>query len=141
MNMKRTILIVAAVMSVMSIMNFTVTAEDKEGDLPPIRKLSRGIANVGLGALEIPITIIDVNDEEGGFAAVTYGLLKGVSYCIAREAVGIVEIVTFLIPLPGTTGDDRDDDRWGYGPIMEPEWIVDPEHDYYNFVYPDYPLE
>ena len=107
-------------------------------DLPIVRKLARGITNVGIGALEIPMAIIDTNEEEGGFAAVFYGTLKGLCWCIAREVVGVVEIITFPIPLPGATGDEHIDE-WGYGPIMTPEWVVDEEHDWWNFIYPDYP--
>jgi putative exosortase-associated protein (TIGR04073 family) len=100
----------------------------------PIRKLGRGISNVLCGALEIPIKIYDVNREEGGIAALTYGTLKGVSYFVAREVVGVVEIVTFPVPLPGATDHSRDE-GWGYGPLMEPEWVVDLEHNMFNIVY------
>ena len=100
----------------------------------PLRKLGRGITNAGLGVLEIPIRIYDVNYEEGGIAAWTYGTFKGIGYFVARECVGVVEIVTFPMPLPGTP-DDPHDTGWGTGPIMEPEWIIDTEHDAYNVVY------
>jgi putative exosortase-associated protein (TIGR04073 family) len=141
MNLKRTLLIVTVLMAV-GLMNYSVGAVDfnsyNENDLPPVRKLSRGIVNVAIGALEIPMNMIDTNEEEGGVAAVVYGTLKGFCLCIAREVVGVVEIVTFLMPLPGATVDKRES-GWGYGPILRPEWVVDKEHDWYNFVYPDYP--
>jgi putative exosortase-associated protein (TIGR04073 family) len=106
----------------------------------PARKIGRGITNVGLGALEIPMKIYDVNEEEGGVAAITYGTFLGLGYCIARECVGITELVTFLIPLPGCRDFPREE-GWGYGPIMYPEWVVDQEHDIWNIVYQDLPVE
>ena len=105
----------------------------------PAKKLGRGICNVALGALEIPIKIYDVNQEEGGLAAVTYGAFLGIGYCVAREVIGVLEVVTFLMPLPGCKDDPRED-GWGYGPIMYPEWVVDQQHDIYNIIYQDLPV-
>ncbi len=122
-----------------AIFGFTVVSFNAEaGD--PMRKLGRGIVNVGAGALEIPMKIYDVNQVEGGLAACTYGLLKGIGYFVSREAVGIVEIVTFPVPLPGAVDEPRET-GWGYGPLMEPEWVVGPDHDIYNIIYQDHPLE
>ena len=70
----------------------------------------------------------------GGIAGLTYGPLKGVSYTIAREIVGVVDIVTFPFPLPGCP-DDPNDAGWGYGPIMRPAWVVDIQHNWGDFVY------
>lgn len=106
----------------------------------PARKLGRGICNVGLGALEIPIKIYDVNAEEGGVAAVTYGTFLGIGFTVARICVGVTEIITFLMPLPGCKDDPRED-GWGYGPVMYPEWVVDHEHDIYNIIYQDLPID
>lgn len=99
-------------------------------------KLGRGIANAAFGALEIPIKIAEVNFEEGGIAACTFGVFKGLGYFVAREVVGVVEIVTFPVPLPGTPNDPHDVGI-GFGPIMEPEWIITLETNYYNFVFRD----
>ena len=140
MNLKRTLLIVSVLVAV-GFMNFNVKADEEgDGELPPIRKLSRGLVNISVGALEIPMKMIDTNEEENGLAAVTYGLFKGLSYFIAREVIGVIEVVTFLIPFPEATDDPRES-GWGYGPLMRPEWVVDEQHDYYNIVYPDYPPE
>lgn len=106
----------------------------------PARKLGRGICNAGIGALEIPMKIYDVNQEEGGFAAVTYGTFLGIGYFIAREVIGITEIITFLMPLPGCKDDPRES-GWGYGAIMRPEWVVDEQHDIYNIIYQDLPVD
>ena len=100
----------------------------------PIRKFARGIANVGFSPLEILIQPYDVAKEEGNISALTYGVLKGVAYTVARVGVGVTDIVTFPTPLPGCTDDPRDS-GWGYGPMLRPEWVVDPEHNAYNFFY------
>ncbi len=100
------------------------------------RKLGRGISNVAFGALELPIRIYDVNFNEGGIAACTYGVLSGVGYFLCREVVGLVEIVTFPIPLPNCPNDPYNGAGTGYGPILVPEWIISPQTDLYNFVYP-----
>jgi putative exosortase-associated protein (TIGR04073 family) len=130
-RMKKFICLVAAALVVSTI---NVQAGD------PFRKLGRGIVNVGFGVLEIPIKVYDVNKEEGGLAAVSYGTLKGIGYFVAREVVGVVEIVTFPIPMPGAT-DNPNDSGWGYGPWMEPEFVVGPGHDIYNIVYQDLPID
>ena len=100
------------------------------------RKLGRGISNVAFGGLEFPLHWYHVNYEEGGLAACTYGILRGVIGVIVREVVGIVEIVTFPVPLPGCS-DVPDSPAWGYGPILYPEWIVTPAQNKYNFIYPN----
>ena len=61
-----------------------------------VRKLGRGIANVATGIFEIPINIFQVDKNEGGFAAVTYGTARGTWRFLVRSAfVGPWEIVTF----------------------------------------------
>ena len=100
------------------------------------RKLGRGISNVAFGALEFPIQWYQVNFEEGGLAACTYGILRGIIAVVVREVVGVVEIVTFPFPLPGCS-ELPDCPKWGYGPIIQPEWILTPAQNKYNFVYPN----
>lgn len=102
----------------------------------PIRKLGRGVANAAFCPLEVPLQVYDVNKEEGGISAVTYGVFKGIAYCVARAGVGVIDIVTCPMPLPGCPDDPRDE-GWGYGAIMRPEWIIDPEHNAYNIFYQD----
>ncbi len=101
------------------------------------RKLGRGISNAALGALEIPLKIYDVRFEEGGIAGLLFGTLNGIGYFVARELVGVFEIVTFLIPMPFTPNDAYHGEGWGFGPIMNPEWILTPETDPWNTVYPN----
>jgi len=72
-----------------------------------MRQLGRGITNVLTGWAEIPMGMIEINKELGGWAGITYGFFRGVQRCATREGVGIIEIFTFPM---------------GYGPIIEPEF-------------------
>lgn len=108
---------------------------DDLGD-PIMRKLGRGVTNVAFGPLEILVQPWDVNRETGALAALTFGVVKGVVYVICREIVGVVEIITFPVPLPGCTMDPLDE-GWGYGPIMRPEWVIDVDHNAYGFFFDD----
>ena len=100
----------------------------------PVEKLGRGIANCAFGPFELPMKWHDVTFEYGGIVGLTYGTLKGVCYVIAREVVGVVDIITFPVPLPGCP-NEAEGFGWGYGPIMRPAWVIDPDHDWWNFVY------
>ncbi|MBP5183253.1 MAG: exosortase system-associated protein, TIGR04073 family [Lentisphaeria bacterium] len=101
-----------------------------------IRKLGRGISNAAFGVCEFPIKWLEVNREEGGFAAITYGTFRALGYFVIREVVGVVEIVTFPVPLPGCSSVP-DSPEWGYAPIIRPEWVITPAQDKYGFVYPE----
>ena len=125
-------LMLAVMMSAVSVQ----AAPDDPWVLKPVEKLSRGIANAAFGPLEILMKGWDVTQELGGIAGITYGPLKGVAYCIAREVVGVVDIVTFPFPLPGCP-DDPEGFGAGYGPIMRPAWVVDIEHNAFDFVFDD----
>ena len=100
----------------------------------PIEKLGRGVANVVFGPMELFMKPYDTAKENGEIAGLTYGLFRGIAYTIAREVVGVVDIVTFLFPLPGCP-DEEQDTGWGYGPIMRPAWVVDVEHNWGGFFY------
>jgi putative exosortase-associated protein (TIGR04073 family) len=106
----------------------------------PIRKLGRGFSNALFGICEVLIQPYKVNEKEGGIAALTYGVFKGVFYFIGREVVGVFEIITFPIPLPGASTTKYNWSSWGYGPLLEPEWIFTIEDNPYDIVYPNYPI-
>jgi putative exosortase-associated protein (TIGR04073 family) len=105
----------------------------------PVKKLGRGVCNLALGAFEILIQPYEVNKEEGGVSACTYGFLRGIFYFLTREVVGLVEIITFPFSLPGASPSGYKDE-WGYGPLIQPEWIFDLDRNPYNFIYHDDPL-
>ena len=92
-----------------------------DNDDPPkgnnaLRKLGRGVANLLFGIVEVPNQFTKARSEQGGGAATTYGIGKGIARWFQREGVGLYEIVTFPFPAPK-----------GYKPIMKPEW---PNEDY-----------
>ena len=128
--------VASVILAVMMIGVSVQAAPDDPWVMKPVEKLGRGIANVAFGPLEILIRGWDVTQELGGIAGITYGPLKGVAYCIAREVVGVIDIVTFPVPLPDCP-EDPEGFGAGYGPIMRPAWVVDIEHNAGNFVFDD----
>ena len=94
---------------------YAVTDDAPQGH-NALRKLGRGFSNLLFGVVEVPNQFTKVNADQGGGAAVTYGVGKGFVRWIGRELVGVYEIVTFPIPCPK-----------GYQPVMKPEW---PTEDY-----------
>lgn len=115
--MKKIIVIIAVVSA------FLICCDIRADGQNPVKKLARGIVNAAIGIGEIPINIADIEEKEGPLSAATYGTLKGVCFFVLREVVGVVDVATFYAPLPGTLLEDGRRD-WGYGPIMEPEWVV-----------------
>ncbi len=91
-------------------------SEDAPKGHNALRKLSRGIANVLFGFVEVPNQITKVTSDKGGGAGVTYGVGKGFVRWIGRELAGAYDVVTFPIPFPK-----------GYKPVMKPEF---PNEDY-----------
>lgn len=106
----------------------------------PIRKFGRGLCNTIFGVFEIPIQVYQTNNTTGGVAAWTYGLMKGIGRFLLREGVGVAEIITFPMPLPGCS-TEKYGSKWGYGPLMEPEWIFSFQTNPYDFVYPNRPAK
>ncbi|MDD5699531.1 MAG: exosortase system-associated protein, TIGR04073 family, partial [Victivallaceae bacterium] len=59
----------------------------------PIEKLGRGVANIAFGPLELVQQPLDVAQEKGNIAALTYGVFRGIGMTVARAVVGVVDIV------------------------------------------------
>lgn len=70
----------------------------------PVEKLGRGISNTLTFPCEIPYQIRQTNRQNGFMAAISYGILNGAFMAGARALVGIYEIVTFPVPIPGDFG-------------------------------------
>jgi putative exosortase-associated protein (TIGR04073 family) len=101
-------------------MAFAATApadiQDPPGnDYGPTRKLGRGISNFLFASSELPDTVCKISKAEGNVAAAGYGVVRGLGRSTARHATGLLEILTFPIPL------------WhnGYRPILPNDipWI------------------
>ncbi len=80
----------------------------------PIRKLGRGLSNVGFGFWEMPIKISETRAIDGGVAAGTLGVVSGFLAAVQRTTIGMFEVVTFPFPQPNGT----------YRPLIEPEFIA-----------------
>ena len=62
------------------------------------RKLSRGLANILYGFLEIPTQIQLTNSREGANVAYSYGLIHGIKKTGVRFGYGVYEVLTFPVP-------------------------------------------
>lgn len=67
-------------------------------DHSPTRKLGRGISNLLYGFTEVPVTLAHTNEYEGGAAAWSLGVVKGVGRGFARTGVGFWEVLTWPFP-------------------------------------------
>jgi putative exosortase-associated protein (TIGR04073 family) len=76
------------------------------------RKLGRGVANVVTAPFEIIRTPHLVAQDEGEVAGSTVGIIHGIGAAVTRELAGIIEVVTFLVPVPGK-----------FQPLVKPEFI------------------
>src|SRR5687768_11471696 len=64
------------------------------------KKLSRGLANMTGGWMEIPKQIYRVGQEEGWVVGALRGPFDGVGMSIARTLAGAYEVLTFPVPVP-----------------------------------------
>ncbi len=87
-------------------------AEQETGALV-VNKLFRGIANAATGWMELFKQPSLVWQESGPARGLSWGLVKGLGYAIARSVGGAYEIITFPVPIPD-----------GYRPIMQPEYVL-----------------
>lgn len=92
--MKNAIIVILVSLSILA-MTASGYCEDNA-----LKKLGRGMCNLGtcwMEAIEQPSRL---NNSDGPFAGLTYGVLKGLGMTVVRAVVGAYEIVTFPIPLP-----------------------------------------
>lgn len=82
-------------------------------------KFVRGVVNVSTGWMELPVQVHEVWKNEGWVAGLFRGPIDGIGMFFARTVAGMVEIVTFPVPLPT------------YDPIVKPvyAWSPDPSND------------
>lgn len=76
------------------------------------RKLGRGVANVATAPLELIRVPYLTSHRDGGVAGLSIGIVQGAWSVVVRELAGVVEVATFLIPLPR-----------GFRPILRPEFV------------------
>ena len=66
-------------------------------DHGPIRKLSRGLANLAFGASEVLVTT-DYKNQLHGNSGMVYGVVSGLGRTLMRMGAGFYEVVTFPAP-------------------------------------------
>ncbi len=78
-------------------------------------KLTRGLMGIATGWLELPNQIVDTSQQRNVFVGITWGALKGAGQGLLREAVGVYETVSFLVPVPAN-----------YAPLLYPVYAFEP---------------
>lgn len=61
-------------------------------------KFVSGIANVATGVVELPKNIVLTSQEKGIHYGMTIGVVSGVAHTIGRTVVGLMDVITFMIP-------------------------------------------
>ena len=80
-----------------------------------LTKLGRGAANILTSPFELTNQMQKEDIQNGPFAGLTIGLIKGVLMTGVRAAVGVYEIASFVMPLPRI-----------YGPVLkDPEYFLE----------------
>ncbi len=77
------------------------------------RKLGRGVANVFSAPLELFRKPALVGERDGGVSKYSVGIVQGISALVIRAGAGVVEIVTFPLPIPDTR----------FQPLVRPEFV------------------
>lgn len=81
----------------------------------PSEKLSRGIANLPGGLLEIPKNIdLEWKASNNAVVGIFAGIVKGAVMGVARMGSGLWDILTFPAAVPK-----------GYEPLMKPDLVFD----------------
>ena len=86
-------------------------ADDPVEELTAARKLGRGLTGILWGVLEVPGNMVQEGREHGVLYGATVGLFMGAGKLVARELIGVYEVVTAPFQAPP-----------GYQPILEPEY-------------------
>ena len=85
-------------LAIVSFLSATALADIQDppgNDYGPTRKLSRGVANLGLAGTELVFNLTEINEREGNAAAVSYGAIKGFGRFFFRMGAGVWEIASF----------------------------------------------
>lgn len=102
--MKKFILILGIAVFIFTNLIPAVFAEDDA-----FTKFGRGMANILISPAELYAQPWLLMKDQPIPIAICGGLMKGIAMLVAREAVGIYEVLTFPIPVPS-----------GYRAIIEP---------------------
>jgi putative exosortase-associated protein (TIGR04073 family) len=61
-------------------------------------KFVSGIANVATGVVELPKNIVLTSQDKGIHYGMTIGVVSGIAHTIGRTVVGLMDVITFMIP-------------------------------------------
>jgi putative exosortase-associated protein (TIGR04073 family) len=111
--MKGRVLWVVCVLTVALIGNSGTAFAAQDTGALVVTKLFRGMVNAATGWMEVPKQMSLTWQESGPAVGASWGLIKGISYAIARSVAGGYEVATFLLPIP----ED-------YKPLMQPEYVL-----------------
>jgi putative exosortase-associated protein (TIGR04073 family) len=81
------------------------------------KKAGRGVNNFFLGYYEVVQQPLILAKTERWPIALVGGFFKGLYLGTLRTVAGVVEVVTFPLPIP-----------WGYAPLIQPEFVIDPAY-------------
>ena len=80
--------------------NARADIQDPPGnDYGPTRKLGRGFSNFLFASTELPDTVCKISKTDGNVAAASYGVVRGLGRSTSRHATGLLEILTFPLPI------------------------------------------
>ena len=85
-------------------------AVHNDSDYGPVDKLGRGVADITTGVLALPATMMERTNEDGA-SGIPVGFGVGLARTVARELVGVYELVTFPLPVPSN-----------YQPVLRPDY-------------------
>ena len=96
--MKRTLLVVALLVAVTS----TAVAQEAAAAQGPrytiFTKLGRGIGNLIMAPIEIPVTLFNVSAETDVLIGIPLGAIAGTVGGIERGVAGVIDVGTFIFP-------------------------------------------
>ncbi|MEW5980166.1 MAG: exosortase system-associated protein, TIGR04073 family [Acidobacteriota bacterium] len=75
-------------------------------------KALRGLANILTGVMAFPGEIYETWKKDGAAVGLTAGTARGLGMIVARELVGVFELLTSPVPWPDA----------GYRPILKPAY-------------------
>ena len=113
MRVKLLVLVLIAAVALVSCPQAWALGGEIDTGAQVVTKLFRGIVNAATGWIEIPKQISITWQANGPGVGMTWGLIKGLGFAVARSVAGGYEIATFPMPIPE-----------GYRPIMHPEYVL-----------------
>ncbi|MCK4262060.1 exosortase system-associated protein, TIGR04073 family [bacterium] len=68
------------------------------GAANPLHKIGRGLKNIVIAPVEIPVGIVNWSKDRNPFVGLVIGPVAGAVNCVTRATAGVVEVITFPLP-------------------------------------------